>query len=124
MLDDTGGRNFRMIFRRERNEPCVIFELVGSLVVGFALTDRRAAAYDLSGAGLAAYDHVVKMRLVRGAASAVNDVGHRVLHRLERGWIDRDSSFDFGRKRFGDGAVETFDRLDELRPVARSAVGD
>src|SRR5271168_3193965 len=51
MLDDTGGRDCRMILRRERDEPCVIFELFRSLVFGLVFTDRGFAADDLRGAG-------------------------------------------------------------------------
>src|SRR5882672_9910751 len=126
VFDDTSGRYFRMIFRREGDEPCVIFVLVGRLVVfGFAFPDRRDVGADgLRGAGLAANDHVVEMRLMCGAARAVDNVGHGIFYRCERGGIDRDSSFNFRQIRLGDGAVETFDSLDKLRQVAGSAIGD
>src|SRR6267154_4708362 len=126
VLDDTSGRYFRMFFRRERDEPCVILILLGRLVVfAFAFPDWRDVGADgLRGAGLAANDNVVEFCLMCGAARAVDDVGHRVFYRCERSGIDRDSSFNFRRIRLGDGAVETFDSLDKLRPVAGSAVGD
>src|ERR1700682_366561 len=58
VLDDTSGRYFRMLLRREGDEPCVIFILLGRLVVvGFGFSDRRDVGADgLRGAGLVAHD--------------------------------------------------------------------
>src|SRR5208282_6529468 len=81
VLDDAGRGDGRMILWRERDEPCVIFELLGRILVFLflALADGSCATDDLGRAGLAAYDDIVEVRFVRGAAGAVDDVGHRVL---------------------------------------------
>src|ERR1700688_3501863 len=97
MLDDAGGCDCRMIFRRKRDEPRVIFELIWRLVFGLVFARWPLGADDLSGASLAAHDHILEMRLVRGATRAVDNICHRVLNGLQRGWIDRDSSLNFGR---------------------------
>src|ERR1019366_8895436 len=124
VLDDAGCGDGRMILWRERDEPCVVLELVGRLVICLALADRSAAADDLGRAGFAAYDDIVEMGFVRGAAGAVDDVGHRVLDDFEVVRIDLDSVLDRRRIRLGDIAVESLDVLDELRPIADAAVGD
>src|SRR5258708_26866696 len=70
VLDDTGGRDFRMILRRERDEPCVIFVLFKRLVgFGFCFSYPRGVAADgLPRARLAAKDPDVQVGLVVGAA--------------------------------------------------------
>src|SRR5208337_1330730 len=124
VLDDAGGGDGRMILGRERDEPCMVFELLGRLDLGLVFARRTLVADDLRGAGFAAYDDVVEMRLVRGAAGAVDNVGHRVLDVFKRVGIDLDSVLDHRRIRLGDIAVESLDVLDELRLVADAAVGD
>src|SRR5580700_3289577 len=84
VLDDAGGGDRRMILRRERDEPGVVLELLGRLVLGLVLARRSLVADDLRRAGLAAYDNVVEVRLVRGAAGAVDDIGHPIFHVFER----------------------------------------
>src|ERR1700735_1798586 len=124
VLDDAGCRDGRMILGRERDEPRVVLVLVGRVLVFFVALAATFVADDLRRAGFAAYDYVVEMRLVRGAAGAVDDVGHRVLHVLQRVGIDLHSVLDDRRIRLGDIAVESLDVLDELRLVADAAVGD
>src|SRR5208282_4816063 len=126
MLDDAGCGDGRMILWRERDEPCVVFELLGRILVFLflALADGSCATDDLGRAGLAAYDDIVEVRFVRGAAGAVDDVSHRVLDDFERVGIDLDSVLDHCGIRLGDIAVESLDVLDELRAVADAAVGD
>src|SRR5208282_173458 len=124
VFDDAGCGDGRMILWRERDEPCVVLELVGRLVLLLALADRSIAADDLSRAGFAAYDDIVEMGFVRGTAGAVDDVGHRVLDDFQRAGIDLDSVFDHRRIRLGDVAVESLDVLDELRAIADAAVGN
>src|SRR6202451_4220603 len=125
VLDDAGRGDGRVILGRERDEPRVFLELVGRILVLFLLAlAATLATDDLRRAGLAAYDDVVEMGFVRGAADAVDDVGHRVLHILERVGIDLHSVLDHRRIRLDDIAVESFDGFDELRLVADAAVGD
>src|ERR1700678_1342224 len=89
VLDDAGRGDGRVILGRERDKPRVVLVLLGRILVLFLLAFASAlVADDLRRAGLAAYDHVVEMGFVRGAADPVDDVGHRVLHILERVGID------------------------------------
>src|SRR5208282_4141620 len=124
VLDDAGCGDGRMILWRERDEPCMVLELVGRLVLLLALADGSIAAYHLSRAGFAAYDDIVEMGFVRGTAGAIDGVGHRVLDDFEGVRIDLDAVLDHRRIRLGDIAVESLDVLDELRPIADAAVGD
>src|SRR5208283_976960 len=48
VFDDAGCGDGRMILWRERDEPCMVLELVGRLVVLLALAGRTIAADDLS----------------------------------------------------------------------------
>src|SRR5208283_2926494 len=66
VLDDAGGGDGRMILGRERDEPCVVFELLRRLVILLALANGSIAADDLGRAGFAAYDDIVEMGFVRG----------------------------------------------------------
>src|SRR5208283_3725008 len=61
VLDDAGCGDGRMILWRERDEPCVVLELIGRLVLFLALAHRSIAADDLSRAGFAAHDDIVEM---------------------------------------------------------------
>src|SRR5580704_2635165 len=88
VLDDAGGGDRGMILRRERDEPGVVLELLGRLVLGLVLARRSLVADDLRRPGLAAYDDIVEVRLMRGAAGAVDDVSHSILHVFERVGID------------------------------------
>src|SRR5271155_4226750 len=124
VLDDAGGGDRRMILRRERDEPGVVLELLGRLVLGLVLARRSLVADDLRRAGFAAYDDVVEVRLMRGAARAVDDVGHSILHVFERVGIDLHPVLDHRRISLGYVAVQSFDVLHELRLVADAAVGD
>src|SRR5271156_3031753 len=125
VLDDAGRGDGRMILGRERDKPRVVLVLLRRILVLFLFAlAPTLVADDLRRAGLAAYDDVVEMGFVRGAAGAVDDVGHRVLHVLERVGIDLHSVLDHRRIRLGDIAVESFDVLDELRFVADAAGGD
>src|ERR1700733_6988268 len=124
VLDDAGGGDRRMILRRERDEPGVVLELLGRLVLGLVLARRSLVADDLRRAGLAAYDDVVEVRLVRGAAGPGDDGGHPVLYVFERVGIDLHAGLDHRRISLGDIAVQSLDVLHELRLVADAAVGD
>src|SRR5271156_3131562 len=124
VLDDAGGGDRRMIFRRERDEPGVVLELLGRLVLGLVLARRSLVADDLRRAGLAAYDDIVEVRFVRGAAGAVDDVSHSILHVFERVGVDLHPVLDHRRIGLGDVAVQALDVLDELRLIADAAVGD
>src|SRR3984957_2846852 len=124
VLDDASCRDGRMILGRERDEPCVVLVLVGRILVLLVALAPTFVADDLRRASFAAYDDVVEMGLVRGAAGAVDDVSHRVLHVLERIGIDLDSVLDDRRIRLGDVAVESLDVLYELRLIADAAVGN
>ncbi len=88
VLDDAGCGDGRMILWRERDEPCMVLELSGRLVLCLALADRSITADDLSRASFTAHDDIVEMGFVRGTAGAVDDVGHSVLDEL-RGRPDR-----------------------------------
>src|ERR1019366_7660993 len=83
VLDDAGCGDGRMILWRKRDEPCVVLELIGRLVLFVTLADRSIAADDLSRAGFAAHDDIVEMGFVRGTAGAVDDLGGDLRH-LER----------------------------------------
>src|SRR5271168_2551477 len=74
VLDDAGGCDGRIVLRCERDEPRVILELLRRFVFGLVLARRTFVADNLRGAGFTAYDDVVEMRLVRGAADAVEQV--------------------------------------------------
>src|SRR5580700_6577888 len=124
VLDDAGGGDSRVILGRERDEPRVVLVLVGRILVLFVALAATLIADDLRSAGFAAYSDVVEMRFVRGAADAVDDVSHRVLHVLQRVGIDLDPILNDRRIRLGDIAVESFDGLHELRLIADAAVGN
>src|ERR1700684_3544791 len=115
VLDDAGGGYSGMVLRRERDEPRVVLELLGRLVLGLVLARRSLVADDLRRAGLAAYDDVVEVLLVRRAAAAVDDVGHSILHVFERVGIDLHPVLDHRRISLGYVAVESFDVLHETR---------
>src|ERR1700722_20169361 len=118
VLDDAGGGDGRVILGRERDEPRVILVLVGRILVLFVALAATLVADDLRGAGFAAYSDVVELCFVRGAAGAVDDVSHRVLHVLQCVGIDLEPVLDDRRIRLGDIAVESFDGFHELRLLA------
>src|SRR5271166_460257 len=51
VFDDASGGDGRMILRRERDEPCVVLELLGRFVVFLALADGTFIADNLRRAG-------------------------------------------------------------------------
>src|SRR5258708_22689311 len=125
VLADASRRDGRMILGRERDEPRVILVLVWRILAFFFLALASAfVSNDLRRAGFAAYDDVIEFGLVRGATGAVDDVGHRVLHVLQRLGIDLDSVLYDRRIRLGDVTVESLDVLYELRLIADAAVGN
>src|ERR1035437_7092811 len=63
VLDDAGCGDGRMILWRKRDEPCVVLELIGRLVLFLTLADRSIAADDLSRAGFAAHDRSEERRV-------------------------------------------------------------